>query len=117
MTKGEFATIRALDKCRFGYRAFDLRFVRDLRWKTVRDVGYSLTRRQRFTLASIAYRYRRQLVRFLPEEQIPKDPPTRQAFGIADEPETVNDLFTDQASTPHEPPTDIPVTIQQRKLL
>lgn len=118
MTESEFRTIRALDKCRCGHRQFDRRFISDLRRLTVRDRAARLTRRQQYTLASIAYRYRRQLVRWLPSGLVPSTPPDEAAFGLHGKPETINDLFTGEPSPPHHGQDhESPPAAPQRELL
>lgn len=75
MTTAEIVQLRALFRCRFGYRTFDSRFVRNLNAALRHDPAQRLTAKQRHTLRSILYRYRRQLARLLPPALQVTEPP------------------------------------------
>lgn len=102
MTPQERQQLLALDYCHFGKRAFDKRFTRDLAGQIRRGVTRQLSREQRYTLAKLVHRYRRQLARRLPAELILQQPPVKSDYGLVDHPETVADLFTVQPSPPKE---------------
>lgn len=115
MTPAERQQINALARCRFGLRAFDKRFARDLS-NQVRRGDCELSNRQRFALARIVYRYRRQLAGRLPEELQILHPPVAVDYGIEEHPETVDDLFTGEASPPHKTDIGTPDTRRQKVL-
>ncbi len=102
MTEIEQQQIRALDRCRFGHRAFDQRFIRDLSAQIRKKTAHPLSAEQRYTLAKIVYRYRRQLSDRLPAEQLLQTEPAPEDYGITDHPELINDMFTGEPSPPHE---------------
>lgn len=102
MTPQERQQLLALDYCHFGKRTFDKRFTRDLASQIRRGVARSLSREQRYTLAKLVHRYRRQLVRRLPAELILQDAPNKTDYGLTDNPELIDDLFTGEPTPPHE---------------
>jgi hypothetical protein len=104
MGKTEQAQIRALGYCRFGRRQFDKRFIRDLDSTLRRGQLHDLTSQQRFTLAKIAWRYRRQLAQRLEPEMIPGHEPQRSEYGIAQCEAQIPDLFTGELSSPLQSP-------------
>ena len=63
-------------------------------------VGVTLTAKQRFFLDGLVHRYRRQLVRLLPEELQLTEPPVEADY--CGPVQTVPDLFTGEESPPHE---------------
>lgn len=101
MTKQEQAQIRALGQCRFGHRAFDKRFIRDLASHIRRGEAKPLTNNQRYTLAKIIYRYRRQLQGKLPEELQLTTLPEPSDYGLDDSLALVDDMFGADPSPPH----------------
>lgn len=107
MTEDEIRIVKALDKCRFGNRPGSIRFINDMRWQSVHTPGVLLTWKQRFFLQSLAYRYRRQLVRFLPDELIPEIAPEPKDYGLTDRRGPPKDLTVENMG-PHEEPIDIP---------
>ena len=102
MTPAEQLQIKALDRCRFGHREFDQRFVRDLSRQIRRKQIKPLSKEQRFTLARVIYRYRRQLAERLPADLILQTEPKQEDYGINDQPELINDMFTGEPSPPRE---------------
>ena len=104
MTPQERQQLLALDYCHFGKRAFDQRFTRDLASQIRRGVTRPLSREQRYTLAKLVHRYRRQLVRRLPPELILQQPPNKTDYGLTEQPELNNDLFNGEPTPPHEVP-------------
>lgn len=102
MGKTEAAQIRALGYCRFGRRDFDKRFIRDLDSQLRRKKLRDLTNQQRFTLAKIAWRYRRQLAQRLESNMIPDHEPQASEYGLGHCDDQIPDLFTGELSPPHE---------------
>lgn len=104
MTPQERQQLLALDYCHFGKRAFDRRFTQDLASQIRRGVAHQLSREQRYTLAKLVHRYRRQLARRLPPELILQEAPNKTDYGLTEHPEYINDLFTGEPTKPHEVP-------------
>jgi hypothetical protein len=100
MGKTEHLQIRALGYCRFGRREFDKRFIRDLDSTLRRGRLHDLTNRQRYTLAKIAWRYRRQLAQRLEPDMIPDHEPRHGEYGLDQCDEQIPDLFTGELSPP-----------------
>lgn len=102
MGKSERAQIRALGRCRFGRREFDKRFISDLDSTQRRGQLHELTRQQRFTLAKIVWRYRRQLQDRLPADLIPDHEPQAAEYGLTQCAELVPDMFSGELTPPHD---------------
>jgi hypothetical protein len=102
MTEDEIRIVKALEKCRFGNRPGSIRFISDMRWKVVHDPGVLLTWKQRYFLQSLAYRYRRQVARFLPDNLVPKRAPEPQAYGLADRCEPPRDQIVEKIGPDNE---------------
>jgi len=102
LSQTEQAQIHSLGRCRFGRREFDKRFISDLdstlRHGQLRD----LTRQQRFTLAKIAWRYRRQLKDRLQAYLIPDHEPQADEYGLTDRADLVPDMFSGELTPPHD---------------
>lgn len=97
----ERAQIRALGRCRFGRREFDKRFIRDLDSQQRGGRLRELTTQQCYTLAKIAWRYRRQLKERLPEHLIPDHEPQAHEYGVSACVDRIPDLFTGELEPPH----------------
>ena len=84
MTKTERAKAITLSRCRFLPGSWDKRFARSMGWIAQHNPSVVLTKKQKWALDAMVYRYRRQ-VAGTDEFEMPTAPPARADYGVADD--------------------------------
>ena len=101
MTKTERLKAHHLNLCRFLRDSWEERFCHNMAWCAEHAASKPLTPRQKYALDMVVYRFRRQLAGRLPDELMLDTLPIKSDYGVQEKVETVNDLFTGEASPPH----------------
>ncbi len=107
MTSDERTQAAALNRfVNFGYHARGWRFAQHLDWLRRNEPDTVLSGRQKYFLASLCHRYRRQLAGRLVEHLIPTEPPAPDEY-FTEPVELQGDLLSGEF-TPHETDEDLP---------